>query len=275
MRVITTAEELRAARAALTDVAFVPTMGALHEGHLRLVEIAGRGGSSVVVSIFVNPSQFESYDDFSKYEQNLAADLALLRPYEPALVFAPPASDIYRDKFSTWVENAPLSTQWEGAARPGHFRGVLTVVSILFNLVRPQRAIFGEKDFQQLRLIEQMVADLHCGISIVRAETVRDADGLALSSRNRRLSNDGRRAALRISRALRAARTLHSSGERRADVLRHTVERELAEEPTIVTDYAAVVDEQTLAEVATVNRAARILVAVTVEGTRLIDNIAL
>lgn len=255
-------------------IGFVPTMGYLHDGHLSLVRRAAQESDVVVASIFVNPAQFNNPEDLTRYPRDIPRDLELLRSVGTAAVFLPTPEMIYAPGYQSWVNLKDLTTPLEGAHRPGHFQGVTTIVSILFNLVEADCAVFGEKDFQQLRIIERMVEDLKFRVKIVRGELVRDPDGLAMSSRNVRLSPEDRATALGISRGLRAATAAFEAGERRAGPLRDLVLRELPA-PAAEIDYIAVAAEETLDEVTVVTTPARILVAATIGGVRLIDNMAL
>lgn len=263
-----------AARRRGQRVGFVPTMGYLHEGHLSLVRRAAEESDVVVASIFVNPTQFNNPDDLQRYPRDIPRDLDLLRSVGTAAVFLPTPELMYGAGYQSWVNLTELTAPLEGAHRPGHFQGVTTVVAMLFHIVEPDCAVFGEKDFQQLRIIERMVEDLKFRVEIIRGALIRDPDGLALSSRNVRLSAESRRAALGISRGLRGAVALYRGGERSAHALRAAVLAELAD-PGVLVDYVAVAEERTLREVALVTEPARILVAATVGGVRLIDNTAL
>jgi pantoate--beta-alanine ligase len=247
-------------------------MGALHEGHLRLVELAGRHGDVVVVSIFVNPLQFDRRDDFDRYPRPLDGDLALCQAAGATAVYAPTAHAMYPDGFQTYVEPGPLAEPMEGAGRPGHFRGVTTVVTKLFNAVRPDAAVFGQKDYQQLAIVRRMVTDLDMAIEIVAAPTVREADGLAMSSRNRRLTPQDRGAAVCVPRALDAAAQAMNSGERRSDMLLGAARAVLADEPLARLEYVAVADAETLAPLDLVDRPAVMAIAVWFGEVRLIDN---
>lgn len=257
------------------SVGFVPTMGALHDGHLSLARTLKEHCQVRVCSIFVNPTQFNDPKDYQAYQINLEQDKKLLEREGVDILFAPSAEEMYPPGFQSKVTVAEISKPFEGALRPGHFEGVATVVTLLFNAVHPDVAIFGEKDFQQLALIERMVFDLKMNIKIVRGALVRDSDGLALSSRNARLSRDGREHALLISQGLFAAREAFRKGERRSDVLEGVVRAHISEMPSPIIDYATVVDEATLAPVEEVNGDCRILVVARVEGVRLLDNLAL
>ncbi len=253
----------------------VPTMGALHEGHLALIRRSAAENGQTIVSIFVNPTQFEDATDLARYPRDPAHDAALAVDAGADIVFAPAVEAIYPPGFATTIEVGGPSTRWEGAARPGHFQGVATVVAILLNLVRPARAYFGEKDFQQLQVVRRLHADLALPGEIVGCETVRDPDGLALSSRNSRLSPDERRQAVIVPCALRRMADLAAAGE--ADVARLIAagRAELTIAPPVEVEYLAVVDPDTLEPLAVVVPGARAIVAVHLGAVRLIDNVAL
>lgn len=253
-------------------LALVPTMGALHEGHLRLVAEAGRRADRVVVSIFVNPIQFDRQEDFERYPRALDGDLAWCAAAGVAVVYVPEASAMYPPGFQTTVEVGPLAEPLCGRGRPGHFRGVATVVTKLFNTVRPHVAVFGEKDYQQLAIVRRLVADLDFGIEIVGVPTVREADGLALSSRNRRLDPAGRTAARCIPRALEAVARAVAAGERRGDALLAHAGAVIAAEPAARLEYAELRDPVTLEPVTAVTAPTLFALAVWVNGVRLIDN---
>jgi pantoate--beta-alanine ligase len=253
------------------SIGFVPTMGALHEGHRALIRRARELADEVVVSIFVNPLQFGPAEDLDRYPRTLDADLDACAAEGVALVFAPTPDVVYPADPRVTVSPGGLGEQFEGGSRPGHFSGVLTVVAKLFNLVAPDVAVFGEKDYQQLALIRQLVADLDIPVHVVGLPTVREADGLALSSRNRYLSTDERQAAAEISRALRVAADETTA----ADVLA-AARAVLDAEPGLVIDYLALVDADTLDEFdGDPTRPARLLVAAYAGSTRLIDNYAI
>ncbi len=273
--VSTLRDELRRARQAGKRIGFVPTMGALHEGHLSLARTLTRHCDVRVCSVFVNPTQFNDPKDYEAYVINIENDQALLEREGVDLLFAPAVQEVYPPGFQTSVMVRDVSKPFEGALRPGHFEGVATVVAVLFNIVRPDVAIFGEKDFQQLMLIERMVDDLKLDIEIVRGALVRDPDGLALSSRNVRLSKEGRGHALAISRGLFRARAAFEAGERRSDVLEDIVVQEISSMPNPQIDYVALVEERSLQRVERVEGACRILVVARVDGVRLLDNIRL
>ena len=277
-----TIAECRAARAAAAArVGFVPTMGALHDGHLSLVAEARRRADRVVVSIFVNPTQFAPGEDFARYPRPIERDLELCAAAGVDVVFNPSPDEIYRPAEAAVAIDLPsLTDRLEGTIRPGHFAGVCRVVAKLFHIVSPDVACFGEKDFQQLAVIRAMASGLDWPIEIVGCPTLRDADGLAMSSRNRYLSADERARGLSIPRALLAAASEAAAGERDATRLRSTmlaIVNEAGEYPSVATriDYATIVDATTLEELATIDRPARALVAMRVGSTRLIDNVAI
>lgn len=263
-------------RAAGRRIAFVPTMGALHAGHMSLVDEARRRGDTVVVSIFVNPAQFGPNEDFSKYPRTLDADAALCAAHGVDIVFAPPSDGMYAPDFSTFVDESLCSQGACGDFRPGHFRGVATVVTMLFNLVQPQVAVFGAKDAQQCAVIRKVVADLFIPVEIVVAETVRENDGLALSSRNQYLSPENRVKAPAIHRALTVVKALVAGGETDASHLRAAFEAELAKEPGFTLQYLVFADARTMAPLEEIKPGATLaVVAAYLGGTRLIDNLAL
>ncbi len=265
-----TVADLRKRRSDLPGpVALVPTMGALHEGHRALVRAARERAASVVVSVFVNPTQFGPGEDFDRYPRTWDDDLAALAEEGADLVFHPGVDDVYPpDAAGVTVDPGPLGSVLEGAVRPGHFTGVLTVVAKLFGLVRPDLALFGEKDYQQLTLIRAMARELALGVEVVGVPTVREADGLALSSRNRYLDGDRRAAAVVLSRALRAGA---GAGIRGAGAVLAAAEEVLATEPSLTLDYLALTDPDLGPAPAT--GPARLLVAARAGGTRLIDNV--
>jgi pantoate--beta-alanine ligase len=250
----------------------VPTMGALHEGHFSLVRAAQRECSPVVVSIFVNPIQFGPSEDFQKYPRTLDADRAALENLKVDYVFAPPVEEMYPAGFSAWVNVDGLSDRLEGRARPGHFRGVATVVLKLFEIVRPRSAFFGRKDAQQARIIRQMARDLDLDTDILVCPIVREVDGLAMSSRNAYLSTTDRRAATVLSRSLERARREIMSGE--TDIVRliAAVRGVIDTEPEVALEYAEIVDADTLEPAMTLRKTCYIVLAARVGNTRLIDN---
>lgn len=257
-------------------VGFVPTMGALHAGHLSLVKEARQMCDVVIVSIFVNPAQFNEKEDFAKYPRDLTNDAALLTDYQVDYIFAPEAQEIYAENFSTYVYVEHLTETLEGASRPGHFRGVATVVTILFNTIRPDFAFFGQKDAQQVAVIKRLTRDLGFDTEIVVLPTVREESGLALSSRNSRLSDDDRRKAAVIYQGLREAKIAFRGGERNALRLAEIVRRQIEAEPQARIEYAAVVDGETLEPLEKIaDGEALVAVAVRFGDVRLIDNIIL
>jgi len=276
MRVITSVAEMRRARREMAgSVGLVPTMGALHEGHLSLVRHARAHDDTVVASIFVNPTQFSPGEDYARYPRDPDRDLALLRDLGTDLVFMPPAEDVYSDGFDTYVQVEKLTRRLEGAHRPGHFRGVATVVTKLFNVVQPHRAYFGQKDAQQLAVIRRLARDLDLPVEVVGLPTVREPDGLAMSSRNMYLSPKERQAAAVLYRSLEAAQELWRSGVRDAARIRGRMNEVLADEPLARIDYVSVADADTLEELETVDRPALASLAVRIGKTRLIDNVTL
>jgi len=262
-----------AARREGRSIDLVPTMGALHAGHGALIERASRNTGLVVVSIFVNPIQFDRPEDYATYAVNLEADLQFCEARGADLVFAPPPTEMYPAPTQTTVDVAGLSEHLCGKFRPGHFRGVATVVAKLFHIVAPDRAYFGEKDAQQLALIERMVADLNFPIDIVPVPTVREPDGLAISSRNARLTSEERAAAPIIHRALQQACRRVGEGVRCSSEIRRIAVEMLAQEPRARLEYVEVVDPRTMAPVETVAGRVRIAAAVWFGRTRLIDNV--
>ncbi len=275
MRVVRTLSEMREARAALRGrVGFVPTMGYLHEGHLSLIRRARAECEAVVVSIFVNPTQFGPGEDYERYPRDEARDLALLEREAVDVVFVPTVEEMYPPGFSTWVEvTGPLAERLEGASRPGHFRGVATVVLKLFHLVQPHRAYFGEKDAQQLRIIRRMTTDLNLPIEIVACPIVREPDGVALSSRNVYLSPMEREHARALSRSLALARRLIlEEGVREAAEVRRRLQEYLRAAPGVALDYVSLAHPETLEEVERIEGPVLVLVAARVGSARLIDN---
>lgn len=250
-------------------------MGALHAGHRSLMDQAREAGDWLAVSIFVNPTQFAAHEDLGRYPRPKDADLALCQAAGAELVFYPEADDIYPPGYATFVEVERLSAPWEGAARPTHFRGVTTVVAKLFGIVQPDRAYFGQKDFQQQAIIRRMTRDLNWPIDIITCPTIRDADGLALSSRNAYLSAAERTAALCLSRGLRRVESLWRDGERDPQRLSAVLRETVQTEPGCQLDYAAVVDADTLGDPVGGQQRLVALVAAKVGTTRLIDNIVL
>jgi pantoate--beta-alanine ligase len=275
MKVIETIAEMRQLRQELAEtVGFVPTMGFLHEGHLSLVRQARADNPSVVVSIFVNPTQFGPQEDFKSYPRDTQRDLAMLEPMTD-VAFMPSAAEMYPVRFNSWVDVGGITERLEGASRPGHFRGVTTVVAKLFNIVQPAKAYFGQKDAQQAVVIKRMVADLNMNLEIVTLPTVREPDGLAMSSRNTYLNPEQRQAATVIYRALCLAQELWSQGERDAEKLRREMTTLILKEPLADIDYVSIADARTLEELDRVKPPALVSMAVKIGKTRLIDNILL
>ena len=277
MLVVDTIDGLRSARAGLSGtVGLVPTMGALHAGHISLVERARKDNAHVIVTIFVNPTQFAAHEDLSRYPRDLAHDLEKLEEAGVDVVFTPTPDVMYPTDYQTFVEVTQVSQGLEGERRPGHFRGVATVVAKLFNLTQPDRAYFGQKDAQQVAVIRQMVRDLNFPLQLVICPTVREADGLAMSSRNGYLTPEQRRAAPVLYLALCAASEAYNGGERDADRLRQTMLAVLQSEPLAHPEYVSVADRHKLAEVRGIVTTPLLLsMAVRIGDTRLIDNIVL
>ncbi|HQU82222.1 MAG TPA: pantoate--beta-alanine ligase [Pyrinomonadaceae bacterium] len=257
-------------------IGFVPTMGALHEGHLSLVKEARQMCDVVIVSIFVNPTQFNDKTDLDKYPRDLAGDASMLAEYQVDYVFAPDKNEIYGENFSTYVYVENLTETLEGASRPGHFRGVATVVTILFNTIRPDFAFFGQKDAQQVAVIKRLTKDLGFDTEIVVQPTVREESGLAMSSRNLLLSEEERAKASIIFKGLREAKIAFRNGERNASNLAEIVRQMVESEPLALVDYIAVVNNETLESVDKIEEnEVLIAVAVNFGKIRLIDNIVL
>jgi len=271
-----TPSEMQAAcrelRASGLTLGLVPTMGALHTGHLSLVAAALAECDAVAASIFVNPTQFGPDEDYESYPRTFDEDCRKLEAAGVRLLFAPSAADMYPPDNTTFVDPGEIGTRLDGASRPGHFRGVATIVSRLFNIIGPDRAYFGQKDAAQVAVLRRMVRDLNLPVSLVVCPIYREPDGLAMSSRNRYLSPEERQRALILSRALAAARHLARHGETSAEALRTTMLTALATEPEVRLDYAAVVDPDTLLPIADTSHGALLAVAAWVGATRLIDN---
>ena len=273
---VITLTDLRATRLSYPGrVGLVPTMGYLHEGHLSLVRHAREESDHVVVSIFVNPTQFGPKEDLSKYPRDLDRDLSLLEPLGVDLVWMPTAEMMYPPGYQTWVDVEAITRPLEGSMRPGHFRGVTTVVAKLFNAVQPHNAYFGQKDAQQAAVIRQMTRDLNFPVEIVVCPTVREPDGLAMSSRNVYLDPEQRKAATVLSRSLRTAKEAYDNGERNAGKLRQIMKEVLASEPLAEVQYVSCTDYDTLEELETVTGKTLLSMAVFVGKTRLIDNLIL
>ena len=258
-------------------IGLVPTMGALHEGHLSLVREARRMCDVIVVSVFVNPTQFGPSEDFKRYPRDLTGDTVKLSDYNVDYVFAPPVEEVYPKGFATYVTVEGLSEPMEGLARPGHFRGVATVLTVLFNTVRPDFAFFGQKDAQQTLVVRRLVRDLAFDIEVVVLPTVREQSGLALSSRNAYLDDEQHKAATILYRALAQAREVYLEGERNPKKLAETVRAQLDSEPLARIEYVGVVDAETIERFERIpeDRAILIALAAHVGETRLIDNIVI
>jgi len=275
MKVIEKIIDMRKARQKLTEpVGFVPTMGYLHEGHISLVNQAREENSSVIVSIFVNPTQFGPKEDFKSYPRDIKRDLAMLKPFTD-IVFMPSAAEMYPENYDTWVAPGDIAARLEGTARSGHFRGVDTVVAKLFNIVQTTRAYFGQKDAQQLAIIKKMVNDLNMNLEIVACPTVRQADGLAMSSRNVYLNEKQRQAATVLYKALALAHELWGQGEQEAGTLRRRMTELIEDEPLAEIDYISVAHPETLKELHRIKTPALVSLAVKFGKTRLIDNTVL
>jgi pantoate--beta-alanine ligase len=276
MEVVEKIDDMRRLRRQLTEpVGFVPTMGYLHEGHLSLVRQAREENPSVVVSIFVNPTQFGPREDFGSYPRDTKRDLALLEKEGTDVVFIPSAAEMYPEQFDTWVDVGKITERLEGACRPGHFRGVTTVVAKLFNIVQPTKAYFGQKDAQQAVVIKKMVAELNMNLEVVTLPTVREPNGLAMSSRNTYLNPEQRQAALVLYEALTLAQQLYAHGETDAGRLRQEMRGLIQKQPLAEIDYVSIAHADTLDELDRVKPPALVSLAVRIGKTRLIDNIVL
>ncbi|MBI4339344.1 MAG: pantoate--beta-alanine ligase [Chloroflexi bacterium] len=276
MNVITTVAEMIAQREHLPrPLGLVPTMGYLHEGHMTLARWARRDNRSVVASIFVNPTQFGPSEDFASYPRDMERDLQVLQAEGVDVVFAPTVEEMYPQGFSTYVNVERVTEVLEGARRPGHFRGVATVVAKLFTIVRPDRSYFGQKDGQQVAVVKRLVQDLNLGTEVVVVPTVREPDGLALSSRNVYLTPQERRAAPVLYRALSRVRDLYLAGERSAERLRQEAAGMINAEPLAKLDYISIADAATLEELAVVDRPTMVSLAARFGRARLIDNVVI
>ncbi len=274
--IVSSLDELKEARRLLDGmVGLVPTMGYLHEGHLSLIRRAREECDHVAVSIFVNPTQFGANEDLSKYPRDLERDLRLIDPLGVDLVWNPTPEIMYPAGYQTWVEVEALTRSLEGAMRPSHFKGVTTIVAKLFNAMQPHKAYFGQKDAQQAAVIRQMVRDLNFPIEMIVCPTVREPDGLAMSSRNKYLEGDDRRAATVLFRALSAAKFAYENGERNAETLRTVMKSVLATEPKASPQYVSCADYDTLEELDVVKGKSLLSMAVLIGKTRLIDNFVL
>jgi pantoate--beta-alanine ligase len=275
MKTVETIAGYRKIRSQLYEpIGFVPTMGYLHEGHLSMVRRAREDNGTVVVSIFVNPTQFGPGEDFKGYPRDTERDLATLEPYTD-IVFLPSSEELYPSEYNSWVDIEGITDVLEGARRPGHFRGVATVCTKLFNIVQPTRVYFAQKDAQQLLVIKKMVKELNMPLEIVTCPTVREPDGLAMSSRNTYLNEEQRQAATVLYRALRLAEQLYSGGERDANTLRRRLTEMIEGEPLAEIDYVSVADAETLKELDRIEKKALVSLAVKIGKTRLIDNLVI
>ncbi len=276
MRVVRTVQEMHEARRGLMGrVGLVPTMGALHAGHEALLARARIECETVIASLFVNPTQFGPGEDFDSYPRDRERDLEIFQAHGTDILFEPHSAEMYPAGDSTRVDPGPIANVLEGAHRPGHFVGVATVVAKLFSITTPDAAYFGRKDAQQLAVISRLERDLRMGIQIVPVETVRDTDGLALSSRNVNLSGEHRKAATALFKALTAGESAWTSGERSGDALRAAMLEVLHREPLVEVEYVSAADPETFEELDEIDRTALLSLAARVGGTRLIDNISL
>lgn len=276
MKVIEKIADMKRVRHQLKGtVGFVPTMGYLHEGHMSLVRKAKAENSHAVVSIFVNPTQFGPSEDFSSYPRDTQRDLNMLEKEKTDLVFMPSAEEIYPQDFDTWVEVGKVSQCLEGASRPTHFRGVTTVVAKLFNIIEPTKAYFGQKDAQQALVLRKMAVDLNMNLEVITLPTMREQDGLAMSSRNTYLNPEELQAAVVLYWSLLLAKELYSKGERNAEKIRQQMTGLIRREPLADIDYISIANARTLEELKTVTPPALISMAVKIGKTRLIDNVML
>jgi len=276
MQIAKTIADMKALRTkSLGSVGFVPTMGYLHQGHLALVKQARAENSIVVASIFVNPTQFGPTEDFKSYPRDTERDLAMLRKEGTDIVFMPSAEEMYPEGFNSWVDVEKVTDRLEGSYRPGHFKGVATVVAKLFNIVEPARAYFGQKDAQQALVIKKMVADLNMNLEVIVAPTVRESDGLAMSSRNVYLNPQERQASIVLFKALTLARNRREKGERNAETVRQEMTSLISQEPLAKIEYVSIADAQTLEELSKIDRPALVSLSVRFGKTRLIDNMLL
>ena len=274
-KIVEIQEHIRQLKRAGKQIGFVPTMGYLHAGHLSLIEAAVKENDLVVVSIFVNPKQFGPREDFAEYPRDLERDLDLISQAGGEIVFIPETAEIYPENFQSYVEVREITANLCGAKRPGHFLGVATVVNKLFNIIKPDKAYFGQKDAQQCQVIKRMVLDLNMDVEIIVCPIVREADGLALSSRNVYLNQEERKQATVLSQALFKAQELIRDGERDSTTIKNIMEKMITQKPLAKIDYISIVDEITLQDVQHLNQNILIALAVKFGNTRLIDNIIL
>ena len=276
MDIAETIDQMKSLRRSISgSVGFVPTMGFLHDGHLSLVKKAREENDVVVVSIFINPTQFGPNEDFETYPRNTKRDMSLLQNARTDIVFFPARSDMYPDEFNTWVEVKQVTEHLEGTCRPDHFLGVTTVVAKLFNIVKPTRAYFGRKDAQQAIVIQKMVSDLNMNLDVIVLPTCRESDGLAMSSRNTYLNTQERQAATVLFRALTHAENLYKNGQRDADLIRNEMLSLINKEQLAYVEYVSIANEHTLNELNEITSSALVSLAVRIGKTRLIDNIVL
>jgi pantoate--beta-alanine ligase len=276
MQIARSIPEMKALRGKCPEpVGFVPTMGYLHEGHLELVREARRDNPVAVASIFVNPTQFAPNEDYKAYPRDLDRDLSMLDRVKTSIVFIPDSKDMYTDGYNTWVDVQGITGKLEGKARPAHFRGVTTVCNKLFNIVQPHKAYFGQKDAQQALVIQKMVADLNMNLEVVVCPTIREKDGLAMSSRNTYLTESERISAPALYRSLCLAGDMFADGERDAGVIRKAMSELISREPAAKIDYVSIADMQTLDEIDKIESRALVSLAVRLGKPRLIDNLIL
>jgi len=276
MKVVETISEMKKTRRALKEpVGFVPTMGYLHEGHVSLVREAKKENKSVIVSIYVNPTQFGPKEDLSKYPRDLKRDLEMLEKVGTDVVFFPSNEEMYPDGYDTWVEVDKLTKRLEGASRPTHFRGVTTIVNKLFNTVEADNAYFGQKDAQQALVIQKMVKDLNMNVRVIVCPTMREPDGLAMSSRNVYLTTEQRKQATVLNRSLQLAKDLYTKGERNAPKIKQQMTGLIQKEPIAVIDYISIANPDTLEELDAIQGQALVSMVVKFGNTRLLDNVML
>jgi pantoate--beta-alanine ligase len=276
MKVIKEIAKMKWLRQQLTEpVGLVPTMGYFHSGHLALVRRAGVENPNVIVSIFINPTQFGLGEDFHNYPCDPQHDLAMLEEEKVDIVFMPSVAEMYPPQFNSWVEVSKITERLEGATRPNHFKGVTTVVAKLFHVTQPSRAYFGQKDIQQVIVIKKMVDELNMNLETVTVPTIRESDGLAMSSRNTYLNHEERRAAVILYQALNLARKLWTQGEKNAENLRQQMKNLIEKQPLATIDYVSIADSETLDELVALSSPVLVSLAVRIGKTRLIDNVML
>jgi pantoate--beta-alanine ligase len=276
MQIARSIPEMKALRSKCVEsVGFVPTMGYLHEGHIELVRVARRDNPVAVVSIFVNPTQFAPNEDYKAYPRDLDRDLSVLDKVKTGIVFIPDSDEMYAGGYNTWVDVQGITGKLEGKSRPTHFRGVTTICNKLFNIVQPDKAYFGQKDAQQALVIQKMVADLNMNLEVIVCPTIREKDGLAMSSRNTYLTDSERLSAPVLYRSLCMARDMFAKGERDAGIIRKAMADLISQEPAAKINYVSIADMQTLDEVDTIKSKALVSLAVRLGKPRLIDNIVL